>query len=58
MNCVWYVRGDPHAENGYFPLFFDDKLSAEKWARQCFPNEDPDKRYARIFFVVVHHIGE
>jgi hypothetical protein len=52
---VWYVRGaDPDA---LIPLLFKDKMSAEIYARQCFPDEDPDTRYARIYFVNVYDLN-
>jgi hypothetical protein len=48
MKAIWYVQGvDPDAR---FPEFFDTKLGAEIFARETFPTEDPDTRYARIFF--------
>jgi len=49
---VWYVVGDP--DN----LLFKDKLDAESYAREVFPDEDGDKRYARIFYREVHTFKE
>lgn len=45
---VWYVKGDP--DN----VLWQSKEDAERWARNLFPGESPDKRYARIFFRNVH----
>ena len=45
---VWYVQGDGHGE------LFQTKQDAEQWARELFPEEDAEKRYARIFFRQVH----
>jgi hypothetical protein len=48
MKQVWYVQGaDPEAR---FPVFFTTKMAAEKYARQLWPDADPDTRYARIFY--------
>lgn len=47
MKEVWFVRGaDPHYS---IPVLFATKMAAEIYARQEFPNEDPDTRYARVF---------
>lgn len=47
MKQVWYVQGaDPEAR---FPEFFATKMAAEMYARDLFPQECPDQRYARIF---------
>lgn len=48
MRQVWYVAGaDPESP---IPVLFDTKLAAEIYARQVFPDADPDARYARIFY--------
>lgn len=39
----WYVKGVPQT-------MYDNKLRAERAARLAFPDEDADKRYARVFF--------
>lgn len=45
MQCVelWYVTGIPGV---YYPT----KETAEIAARTVFPHEDPDRRYARIYY--------
>lgn len=45
---MWFVLGDE--EFGDQPALFDTKMAAEKWARALFPEEHPDKRYARVFY--------
>ena len=48
MREVWYVN-----EGGGFHLasyVFETKIEAERYARECFPNESEDERYARIFY--------
>lgn len=40
---LWYVKGIPGV---YYPT----KIVAEASARISFPNEDPDRRYSRIFY--------
>jgi hypothetical protein len=50
MKEIWFVRGDPNTGYDYFPTLFDTKMAAEVYARQCFPDEHPDSRYARIFY--------
>lgn len=48
MKQVWFVQGaDPYSP---MPVLFATKLAAEIYARQEFPNEDPDTRYARVFY--------
>lgn len=42
---AWYVAGDSHG------FFFDTKLGAEIWARKLWPDMDPDKRYARVYYL-------
>ena len=45
---VWFVSG---CEDGYL---FESKLDAEIYAREIFPEESEDKRYARIYFKTVY----
>jgi len=40
---LWYLTGVPRV---YFPT----KIAAEAWARERFPLESPDDRYARVFY--------
>lgn len=40
---LWEVRGIPN-------LAYPTKIAAEVAARACFPNEDADVRYRRIYF--------
>jgi len=48
MKEVWYVQGaDPESP---MPVLFTTKLAAEMYARQVWPDADPDTRYARIFY--------
>lgn len=47
MKQVWYVRGE---QPSGWPTLFDSKELAEKYARELFPNEDPDTRYGRIYY--------
>lgn len=42
MSEIWYVVGDTLRH------LFSTKMAAEKYARVLFPDEDPDKRYARV----------
>lgn len=45
---VWFVAGaDPDL---LIPVLFTSKLSAEEYARTVFPDEDADKRYARVYY--------
>jgi hypothetical protein len=44
---VWYVWEE---EQVTLPTLFDTKEAAEVYARILFPDENPDKRYARIYF--------
>lgn len=48
MTEVWYVIGDPDH------FLFATKMAAEIYARQLFPEADPDARYARIRFKNVY----
>lgn len=51
MKTVWYVSGaNPDSR---LPILFDTKMAAEIYARMEFPDESPDKRYARIYYSVV-----
>lgn len=54
MTEVWYVQGEYPPDMRRWPTLFDTKLAAEKYARQLFPDEDPDKRYARIYCIEVN----
>lgn len=53
MVQVWYVQGesdlsvDPDKPG---PTLWETKEDAEKYARYLFPDEDPDTRYARIYY--------
>jgi hypothetical protein len=40
---LWKIRGVPL-------VLFPNKIVAEQYARNTFPDEDPEKRYGRIFF--------
>lgn len=51
MTQVWYIQGE--ALDGQRPLLFATKMAAEIYARELFPNEPEDTRYARIFYVAV-----
>lgn len=44
---LWFVAGDPHNYR------FNTKMAAEIWARKLHPDEAPDKRYARVFYVTL-----
>ena len=47
MSEIWYVD-----EGEGFDLVahvFETKIEAEKYARELFPDEDEDVRYARIY---------
>lgn len=52
MEQVWYVQGDPDVM-GQWPNLFGTKEAAERYAREVFPDESEDRRYARIFYRVV-----
>lgn len=47
-DMVWYVWEEE--TGGFCPTLFDTKEAAETYARVLFPDENPDKRYARIYF--------
>jgi hypothetical protein len=42
---VWWVLGDSDR-----PFLWRTKEDAEKYARELFPDESPDTRYARIYY--------
>lgn len=44
---LWGVRGAPQE-------WFETKIQAEVRARVLFPIDDPDARYARVFFKVFY----
>lgn len=46
---VWYIQNDPNA-TGSWPKLFSTMEAAEMYAQLCFPDESPDRRYARIFY--------
>ena len=47
---VWFVVGDPDRD---MPNLWQHKIDAEKFAREIFPDESEDTRYARIRYAVV-----
>jgi len=47
INEVWSVITDDPDEA---PILWRTKIDAETYARRMYPSEDPDKRYARIYF--------
>lgn len=52
MIKVWYVQG-ADTYDGIMPVLLSTKMAAEKYARQKFPDEGPDERYARISYRLV-----
>jgi hypothetical protein len=47
MREIWYVN---EGEGFHLvPYVFETKIEAERYARECFPDESEDERYARIF---------
>lgn len=46
-NEVWIVMDDDSDES---PILWRTKMDAEIYARRRYPDESPDKRYARIYF--------
>jgi hypothetical protein len=50
INEVWGVLGDPDDDEGDMPHLWRTKKDAEVYARRMYPDESPDKRYARIYF--------
>lgn len=57
---VWYVVGEPdlNLELAAVPTLWLTKLDAERYARECFPNEDEQRRYARIRYRRVYSYDE
>jgi len=47
-NEVWFVLGDD--DDSSMPNLWRTKKDAEVYARRMYPDESPDKRYARIYF--------
>lgn len=47
INEVWIVMDDDPDESA---ILWRTKTDAEEYARRRYPNEDPDKRYDRIYF--------
>jgi hypothetical protein len=45
---VWYFTGDPEERK------FETKLETEEAARKVFPDEDPHKRYSRVYYREVY----
>jgi hypothetical protein len=41
--ALWYARGLPGQ-------YWESKLDCEAAVRKAFPDEDPDTRYARVFY--------
>jgi hypothetical protein len=46
---IWFVVGDPDED---MPNLWLTKMDAEKFAREVFPDESEDKRYARVRYAV------
>ena len=46
---VWYVREDN--DDGDMPTLWKTKMDAEVYARRLYPDESPDRRYSRIYYV-------
>jgi hypothetical protein len=49
MKQIWYVSGETHQTDNYYPTFFDTKLAAERYARMLYPDEGIKQRDARVF---------
>jgi len=49
MKEIWYVN---EGEGGFHFVahVFETKIEAERYARESFPDEDEDTRYARIYY--------
>jgi hypothetical protein len=45
INEVWFVSGDENISSNVWRT----KMDAEIYARRTYPDESPDKRYARIY---------
>ena len=48
MNEIWYANEG--AEFHLVPHVFETKMEAERYARELFPDETEDERYARIYY--------
>lgn len=46
LNEVWIVLGDDEDES---PILWRTKMDAEIYARRMYPDESPNRRYARIY---------
>jgi hypothetical protein len=53
---VWYVQGD--AGDGGKPLLWLTKEDAERWAREIYPDETIERRYARVAYRRVYAYDE
>ena len=49
MKQIWYVN-DGKGGFHWVEHVFETKMEAERYARECFPDETEDERYARIFY--------
>jgi len=49
---VWFVTGED-MEGRYTPTLLDSKETAERYARMMYPDDDANKRYARVYYVEV-----
>ncbi len=49
--AAWYVAGETRLLDRLLPAFFATKELAELYARELYPDENPHRRYARIFYV-------
>jgi len=47
MKEIWYVN-DSNGGFHWVDHVFETKIEAERYARECFPDESEDERYARI----------
>ena len=45
---MWYVLGIKDT-------YYATKMAAEVAARQAFPDEDPDKRYGRVYYKTMYY---
>lgn len=50
MKQIWFVAGTQWFSGSTWPLLFETKELAERFVRDNYPDEDPDKRYSRIFY--------
>jgi hypothetical protein len=53
VSAVWFVQGEDIGDATY-PTLFATKLDAEVYARELFPEESEDRRYARIYYREVY----